>query len=53
MVEEAENRLRRAARNHLVTGDYKAAAKNRRAYVTEPEHLTFGGYVHLLQIPTS
>ncbi|MEV0336144.1 CBS domain-containing protein [Nocardia sp. NPDC050717] len=54
LIEEAENRLRRAARDHLDTEDFKAAApKNRRAYVTEPEHLTFGGYVHLLQSPTS
>ncbi|MEV0080525.1 CBS domain-containing protein [Nocardia neocaledoniensis] len=54
LIEEAENRLRRAARDHLDAEDYKAAApRNRRAHVTEPEHLTFGGYVHLLQSPTS
>ncbi|MFD4444764.1 CBS domain-containing protein [Nocardia sp. NPDC058519] len=52
LIEEAENRLRRAANDHLDPDDIKAAApKNRRAHITEAAHLTFGGYVYLLQDP--
>lgn len=52
LIEEAENRLRRAANDHLDPDDIKAAApKNRRAHTTEAAHLTFGGYVYLLRDP--
>ncbi|MGW2307914.1 CBS domain-containing protein [Actinomadura luteofluorescens] len=50
LIEEAENRLRRAAEEVFTVDDLKdAVANHQKARVTRAADLTFGNYVYLLQ----
>ncbi|MFC4055671.1 CBS domain-containing protein [Actinomadura syzygii] len=52
LIEEAENRLRRAAEEVFNVDELRAAAPaNRRSRVHQATDLTFGGYGHLLKEP--
>ncbi|MFI2558371.1 CBS domain-containing protein [Nocardia farcinica] len=52
LIEEAENRLRRAADDHLDLDDMKNAVKPyQRSRIKSAADLTFGNYVHLLADP--
>ncbi|TQM25901.1 CBS domain-containing protein [Nocardia bhagyanarayanae] len=52
LIEEAENRLRRAAEDHFDLDDLKDAVPNhQKSRVHDASDLTFGNYVHLLKDP--
>ncbi|MBF6299425.1 hypothetical protein IU459_18030 [Nocardia amamiensis] len=50
LIEEAENRLRRAADEHFDLQDLKdSVANHQKSRIKDAYHLTFGNYVYLLR----